>query len=662
MKNKVKKIQLLPTGLQNQIAAGEVIERPASVLKELVENSLDAGATEVTVLLENGGQTLISVRDNGWGIPFSELPLALTRHATSKISSFEELTRVYSYGFRGEALPSIASVSILKIESFFKGDQDNPEAEKAECAFFVESEYGEIKEKGPSSLHEGTHISVRDLFSNVPARLKFLKTPATELRRCQDVMVRLALVHRHCAFTLNAGGREVFHLPADMDLKDRLARLWPPQIIENLVSVKGERHGIQVQGLISKPQASQGRGDRILLYVNQRPITDKTLMAALREAYKGRLTSREYPQAVLFIDMDPKEVDVNVHPAKTEVRFRDERSLFSAVIRSLRNTLEAHASFIPEMEDYAVMKPTENPTREARFLGFWGSLDKPRKVDFPQEEPESPAKELPNFCPERQVGTVEEGRDNYGEFFAPYSPSSSPRDSSTSHNPDNFFKSGLEAKKTPSYADSVDLSSDYEKDRQYKLQADIGSSFPVTVGSLTCLGQIKLTYLILVHNDDLVLMDQHAAHEAVLLDKIQRTNTSGQSQLLALEETMELHEREKERFEEMEKDLKQLGYQMKLQENSLKVTGLPPLLSRHQALELLQDILADRMDGFEDIFHMMSCRAAIKAGQVLTSDEVAGLLHQWLNIKNNMHCPHGRPIIIRLGTKELERIFKRVVS
>lgn len=705
-------IRLLPPALRNQIAAGEVVERPASVLKELVENSLDAGASDIAVTIEDGGQTLLAVRDNGHGIPAPDLELAVTRHATSKLSDFNDLLHVASYGFRGEALPSIASVADLRLESAYR-----PPGGNCEEGAFIHVLHGEIVEKGPSPLPGGTLVSVSDLFASVPARLKFLKTPSTEQKRCQEILLRLALAREDVSFSLiigkGAGGsgkeRELFRLPAALPLRERLGQIWPPQVAESLLPFSGERGGMRVHGLFSPPQASQTRGDRMLLYVNGRPVSDKLLLRAVREAYKGRLTSREYPQIVLFLEIDPQEVDVNVHPAKTEVRFRDERAVFGTVLKTLEASLGDHSPALSSRHDpddpfaatprplfsekgyqdgagHAELPPLyaggnmdrqgngAGPADQARRPdGFWGSLDKPRLVDLPRnEESASPFSEndaeqksgmgsLPEYDNKADTGFdpfFTSGR-HYAEHrsYGVAEQKSLFAGSDINRNPhgQTEFPDNYDTIESPTEIHSKPIDDFTELPPQER-------AFPVAVGPFLCLGQVADSYLVLLENDELLLLDQHAAHERVLLHTIERETGSAQSQLLAIPERITLHPAESERLMESYAKLASLGYELGTEEGNVTVRGVPPLLGRARGIEMLRAILTDRTDGIDDLLHLMACHSAIRAGQRMTADEAAGLLRRWMHTPDCEFCPHGRPIVLRFGKNELEKLFKRKIQ
>ncbi|MBO4296886.1 MAG: DNA mismatch repair endonuclease MutL, partial [Desulfovibrio sp.] len=387
------RINLLPPALCNQIAAGEVVERPASVVKELVENSLDAWATRIDVALENGGQGLIRVQDDGTGIRAEDLALAVTRHATSKIADIGDLESIQSYGFRGEALPSIASVSSFSVTSACALPGGETESH------VLRVEYGEEQGMAPGALHRGTIVEVRGLFANVPARLKFLRSPATEVKRCQEWLARLALARTDVGFTLESDGRRLLDFLPGQTLLDRLCLVWPSLVTDALAPFDHSQHGMRAHGLCAHPSVSQAKSGRLLVYVNGRSVTDKTVFAAVREAYSGRITSRDHPQAVVFLELDPAEVDVNVHPAKSEVRFRDESAVFGCVATALRQALDGLAGQAPGSapsagegqksqadQDLQERSAAFAPARPAPLWsqgaepapqGFWGRIDAP---------------------------------------------------------------------------------------------------------------------------------------------------------------------------------------------------------------------------------------------------------------------------------------------
>jgi DNA mismatch repair protein MutL len=607
-------IRILSPELRNQIAAGEVVERPASVVKELVENSLDAEAGGIHVFLEQGGQGCIRVQDDGHGIAPEELELAVTRHATSKLTDLAGLAAVESYGFRGEALPSIASVSRLSVSSVRRAPAGvSAEAATEPAASCITVEYGRIRSVSPSALPRGTKVEVRDLFTNIPARLKFLKNPATELRRVQDMLCRLALARPDAAFALEAGDRELLRLPAGQSLEDRLAVLWPPVIMEGLEPFDASFQGIRARGLAARPSGGQPRPDRMFFYVNGRPVNDRRLSAAVREAYRGRLTAREYPQIVLFLELDPREVDVNVHPAKSEVRFRDERTVFVAVLRALGgisrgNALEPENGerrfFSPEVGGGAFRERTEGL---ASSLTFWGEADDPGSSG---------------------------GASGAGSF-ALY---------------------GGAAEERVRYAPEA------EEDSRSGDAPPAGAS-EVRVGPCVVLGRLGDSYLVLREEDSqaLVLLDQHAAHERVLFARAERGAKGGKGQRLMLPAELPLHPAEKERLRKIGDALLALGFEWETEGQSLFVHAVPPLLSKGDAVDLLREMLGGNADGPERLYINAACKKAVKAGQPLSADEAAGLVAQWLALpaEERGFCPHGRPCALRFDLPDLERLFKR---
>lgn len=675
MSEKYRHIRLLPPELRNQIAAGEVVERPASVLKELVENSLDAGAGQIDVCLENGGQSLISVQDDGSGVPPEELELAVTRHATSKIASMADLERIRSYGFRGEALPSIASVSRFVMTSAVAGADGQPRAQR------VVVEHGRLVSSAPAALHRGTLVEVRDLFSNIPARLKFLKTPATEFKRAQDWLGRLALARSQVGLTLASGQREVLRFLPGQSLAQRLGQLWPKLVVEALRPFDGQRHGIRAHGLAALPAVSQPRGDRILFYVNGRSVTDKGLLAAVRDAYKGRLTSRDFPQVVLFVELDPAEVDVNVHPAKSEVRFRDTSAVFSAVSRVLRETLDAaSAVFLPPVLDREAPRPQ----------GFWGQLDNPPLVERREEaEPEAEDWEIvPGGRAPGQKARPEDGAESApggsasGPGIGPTARMDIGADIGRGVNPEaGAGKSAGEAAPAQENARDAGLpfSGDGDREPEWMLaepaapygfgEENAAASAPLPapasrealrIGPLEYLGQVAQTYLVLRDGAGaLLLLDQHAAHERVLYQRLRQGGFSGSGQLLALPLDLSLHPAETERFFALRHHLEALGFALESTATGLRVSGTPSLLSRAEARDFLREALAGRRDDLTEMFVSMACKGAIKAGQRLTPDEAAGLVQQWLATPSREHCPHGRPCVLRWDAADLEKLFKR---
>ncbi|WP_419786822.1 DNA mismatch repair endonuclease MutL [Pseudodesulfovibrio sp.] len=622
-----KNIRILPPGLKNQIAAGEVVERPASVVKELVENSLDAGATRVDVTVDGGGRALILVQDNGQGIPAEELNLAVTRHATSKIGSLEDLSSIGSFGFRGEALPSIASVSRLTVTS---------RADGAEDGAFIEVRAGEVAGEGPAALAGGTSVEVRELFAATPARLKFLKAETTENKRCQDTLMRISLAHLDAGFTLTMGGREMFRLPQGQDLGTRLQAFWPPAVCRGLLPFDVEHEGYRAHGMAGSPATAQGRGDRILLFVNGRPVQDKMMLSAVRQAYKGRLISREYPQMVLFLEVPPADVDVNVHPAKLEVRFIEEKLVFSAIRRGVLQALA-------EVEQLGAA-----PSSSFAASGYVSRSDAP-PVSFSYDA--GSGSDLPAKERHRPSGGSESSPkfQSYREYQAEYRP---PKDLSLPVSPPS-------APMTPDEAGGGGAEPSLHAFRAGG-RVESGTSTRLPGTDFTYLGQVADTYLVLRRGRDLVLVDQHAAHERVLLAAMREARTRGDCQPLALPLEIHLHPSEADAVQEAWEPLRAQGFRLEMDGPAkLLVRAVPPTLDAGEAREYLADVLAEKARSLDDLWIMLSCKSAIKAGQPLAVDEALSLLETWLATPERDYCPHGRPIAVTWNPADLERLFKR---
>lgn len=669
-----KPIRLLDSALRNQIAAGEVVERPASVVKELVENSLDAGATLVEVTLENGGQTLIRVRDNGHGIPSDELKLAVTRHATSKISDMNDLWRITSFGFRGEALPSIASVARFRMDSAFQAaspDTHGPETDRIGVlpeASFIELEHGRVIATGPSGLHRGTVVEVRDLFAKLPARLKFLKTPATEQKRAQEFLTRLTLARCDVSFVFRTGERNVFHFPAQQSLKHRLAQIWPRGLTEGLRAFDFERNGLRVHGLAARPERSQARSDHIFLYVNGRAVSDRLLLRAVREAYTGRLLSKEYPRVVLFLELPPGEVDVNVHPAKTEVRFRDERAVFSVVSRGVCSAIEPlfHPFSASPLEEEKPADALPLPEAMSHPPGFWGEADRERIVR--RQPPESrygatDRPEAPAAFADEQIFSG--GLAETAAFYTVQE----------QNPPTPAGKTGGEQVPLPGVVCSARISGTEAPESVTNEVPEFLAGNLVRIGPYLYLGQMAATYLILLEqnttpsaagssarNQRLVLLDQHAAHERVLLSRLHEGAFSESHRPLVMPLELILHPVERQRLEELWEVLRSLGFSLSVSETILRVEAVPDLLERRAAEEVLREVLDGRKDekaGIDALRASIACRAAIRAGDHLAPDEAASLIAQWLLVENRDFCPHGRPCTLTWDVNELARMFKR---
>ena len=604
-------IRRLPSGLIDRIAAGEVVERPASALKELVENALDAGATYVAVRLSAGGLDLVEVSDDGWGMAPSEMALALERHATSKLPD-DHIENVASFGFRGEALPSIASVSRLTIESRERG---SPEG------WQIAIDHGVPAGEGPAAVPPGTRVRVEGLFDKIPARRKFLRSPRAEYAACVDAVKRLALARPDVGFRLDHDGRRSIAVQPS-DAPTRVAALLDPGLERHGVGIDHVREAMQLTGVVSLPTFNRGMADQQYLFVNSRPVKDRLLVGALRAAYRDLIARDRHPVAALFISVPGSEVDINVHPAKTEVRFRDPAAVRGLIVGGLRQALEeaGHRSAAREQMAAPVQwstglaPPAGAGGEEARSAGGEGMW--PQPTDRPSPSPRW------GSSPPAPAGGVLDQRLDFGQL-APA------------------------ARAEPATAPLV--------------------AHPMGVAR----GQVAQTYIVAEAEDGLVIVDQHAAHERLVLERMRAARADGEiaRQVLLIAETVELDEVDCDRLEEAAPGLSDLGLDIeRFGPTAMIVRAVPAALGKPDVAALLADLaseiaelggaisLRDRLDL---VAATIACHGSVRAGRVLSVAEMNALLREMEVTPNSGQCNHGRPTWVKLAHGDIERLFGR---
>lgn len=676
-------IRVLPSNLVNQIAAGEVIERPASAVKELVENALDAGATRIEVTLKAGGKTLIAVEDNGKGMDAEDLALAVERHATSKLPS-DDLFNVQFLGFRGEALPSIASVAKMKITT---------RQESAENGWELEIKGGAKGEVRPCSRARGTRIEVRDLFFATPARLKFLKADSAEAGACADIISRIALANPEVAFYLYVDEKKKIALPAangdffDARLR-RAAEVMGREFSENALEVKGERDGMKLSGLVSLPTYNKANTLSQYLFVNNRPVRDKLLLGALKGAYAGVLENSRYPACALFLEVEPMYVDVNVHPAKAEVRFFDQQGVRSLLVGAVRSALLAGDKRSADKVDLAALTDDFVPGQEGLAAGAAAV----------------PGGGLNGACggTESFAADVAAG----GVLREPeYTDAGSGRDcgKDAGFGTDAGFATGRGGVNGGYYGagmgTGIDAGTAYGADRRFTaFQGRPGSAgggrgsgvlpelerkFSVRVeepaagaedeaGPLgVAKAQFHDTYILAQAEDALILVDQHAAHERIVLERLKAAMAAGErlpSQLLLLPEVVDLSLTQKAALTGEFESLAKLGLVLEDFGTGVMVREVPALLKDAAIKKMVAD-LADEMaewgattvveDKINHIAATMACHGSVRAGRRLNIAEMNHLLREMERTPHSAQCNHGRPTYVRLEVADLERLFHR---
>ena len=640
-KSGASRIELLSPRLANQIAAGEVVERPASVIKELLENSLDSGASRVDVEVEQGGVKLLRVRDDGGGISADDLPLALARHATSKIRELEDLERVMSLGFRGEALASISSVARLTLTS---------RTADAEQAWQVETEGRDMAPRVQPAAHPvGTSVEVRDLFFNTPARRKFLKTEKTEFDHLQEVIKRLALARFDVGFHLRHNGKSILSLheaPDEVARARRVGAICGPGFLEQALPIEVERNGLRLWGWVGLPTFSRSQADLQYFFVNGRAVRDKLVAHAVRQAYRDVLFNGRHPTFVLFLEVDPAVVDVNVHPTKHEVRFRDGRMVHDFLYGTLHRAL---ADVRPEDQLPVAEAQAESPRPQGVEAGEFG----------PQGEMRLSAHLL-----EPQQGAPTAARDY------------SSQGGNTAY-PSAGAGSGYQYTPRPAgpQMPTAEVQGVYREFFSPLPQAGSGVALPESQGDIPPLGyalaQLKGIYILAENAQGLVLVDMHAAHERIMYErlKIAMASEGLRGQPLLVPESIAVSQREADCAEEHASWFERLGFELqRLGPESLAIRQIPALLKQAEANRLVFDVLADLMEygtsdriqaHLNELLGTMACHGAIRANRRLALPEMNGLLRDMETTERSGQCNHGRPTWTQMGLDDLDKLFLR---
>ena len=612
------RVRILSDVLAHKIAAGEIVDRPASVVKELVENSLDAQATRVIVRIENGGKRLISVLDDGFGMSIEDAKTAFLHHATSKISTFEDLTRISTLGFRGEALPSMAAVSRLTLRTIERSDGADPKP-----GFELSFEAGKIAGSREIAWPEGTLVEVRELFYNVPARQKFMKSIVTEIQHISKQVTHYALAYPDVEFQLHHQQRPLIEAPGVKSLEDRVYQILGESFLENLAAIDYEREGVRITGYTSLPHEQRSTSRAQYLFVNRRVIRDRVMGHAIRLAYQDLIPSSSHPVVLLFLNIDPVEIDVNVHPSKTEIRFRNSRRVHRCIHHALEESL---------------LRPRETLGDLARDI----PLSHLRTQTLPGHQ-QNVARSIEKFFhrhPDSSLGFRE---------FRGYPGDTGPAGAATS---------------TP-------VSGEDPHRFNIPETADL-SPLPVV------LGQFVESFVVVSDREGVMLIDQHVAHERILFDQALRTMSAGQkvpTQRLLMPQTVELTAEQKTLLEPLLEHLNSNGFEVEwFGEKTIVLKGVPSIARDCRELpKLMEEIIASvdvdpsaigsgaevqRLR--EKIAISVSCRSAIKINTPLSPEKMRWLVDELFRCENPYTCPHGRPITLRMNIEDVLRGFKRI--
>ena len=680
------KIRVLSDNLANQIAAGEVVERPASVAKELLENSLDAGATRILIEIEAGGRRLLKISDDGEGMTRDDAVLAFERHATSKLKTLEDLNAISTLGFRGEALASIASVARVELVTKTK-------SESAATRVIIEG--GRLIDVKDAAHPTGTTLIVRDLFFNTPARRKFLRSEATENFHLINLVTHYALAHPDKALTLNNNGREAMRVTPARSLRERAFQIFGADFIDNLLAVGGGREFVaKVSGFVSAPRERRTTRDAQYFFINGRFVRDKIMGRAVTEGYRSVLPHGVYPVALLFVEIPAEEVDVNVHPSKTEVRFRRPEAVRESVTEAVRAAL-ASAGIVPDIKSEAQISSDEAAelglpetaaaTQTAENSNNFAPLTAQEMFNSlgfaPPSEPSQP------FETENVFNEPQSPQQTEAEFLVPFLDESAASFESLASNANSSFdlptqQSESKPPTNPAEPNIGDLlnnpQSEIRNPNSIVPPLDSAAKLPraVEVESLPSsgirpVGQLHQSYIIATDAEGLLLVDQHVAHERILFDKFRKglAERKPESQNLLLPETLDLSPAQTAAFDLVQNDLEDCGFAlMRLSGRTVAIKAVPADLPHGEARNLLREILETidkekrgtaRDTLRDDIAASLACKAAVKVNMPLTMEKMQWLCDKLLTTSSPTTCPHGRPVILRLTMRDIERGFHR---
>lgn len=623
------KIQLLPDQLISQIAAGEVVERPASALKELLENSVDAGSTQVQVALQQGGMKLLKVTDNGHGIAKDELELALTRHATSKIQSLEDLEQVGSLGFRGEALASIASISRTVLTS---------RQQTASHAWQIAAEGTQGQAVSPAALDAGTIVEVHDLYFNTPARRKFLKTENTEFGHCEDAFTRVALSRPNVGFLLQHNGKAMTRLAANTP-QQRITDVLGSEFASQSVWLEEESGGLRLWGMTASPTYQRHSRDSQYVFVNGRFVRDKLIAHAIKQAYQDVLHGDKHPAFVLFLELDPSLVDVNVHPAKTEVRFRESQAVHRFIFHSLHKALGKTSA---EIQASQPVQAPFNPFRPGNAPAF----------SMPREQVEMPLQSRPAFAGNYQP-SVSNGaalaQQFYGQLYGDLKPAATTGNMEESH-------SSIGLQEMP-VAELIQATS--EAPQQYPLGF--------------ALGQLHGIYILAQNTQGMVVVDMHAAHERIMYERLKNalSEQAIATQPLLIPISFYAEKVEVATLQSLQGSdtLQQLGFDLAtLSPTTIAIRAIPTMLQGADAVALARAVLRDLneygasrvlLERQNEVLGTMACHSAVRANRQLTITEMNALLRDMEATERSGQCNHGRPTWFQVSLNDLDKMFMR---